>query len=260
MKIVVHSLPRSGTKILVKNFQQYLKSLGEPVLNSDYEYGLDEPFSFKEEGWSEEKKTTTRLIIKHLKGETVYVPDCDPEDIKEEIQRRFSALINLKHSWVCRRVPFGKFDPILYDTVSNVDKSIAIIKNNIFDHCLSYTLAAQLKIWSAGQELNLAVEKYTASKIKLNETDFAHHYSMFWQFNQMKWFPPILSVTFEDMVKINNNKEFCDFFQIPFNDFQFSPFEIEFGDNKINMIANIKELKDIANKLDIELQKNIFQK
>jgi hypothetical protein len=60
------------------------------------------------------------------------------------------------------------------------------------------------------------------------------------------------------MIKIQTDQEFCDFFQIPYNDFTFSPFEIEFGNNKLEMISNIDELKSIATKLEEKLCHNVF--
>jgi hypothetical protein len=253
MKIAIHSLPRSGTKNLVKNFQSYLKSLGGPLLHPNDERGLDDPFNFEDEGWGPEKKTTSRMMGKLQNDYTYCKHHPTPVSIENEIQRRFKLLLDFKYSWVYRRVPFYMNDPILYDSITRLDKCIAIIKDNVFEHCLSYTLADQLKIWDAGPEMNIAISKYTDNKIILDKNNFKIKYEQFCKYNNIKWIPPIVVRKFEEMVKIKNSKEFCDFFEIPFNDFIFSPFEIEFGSNKFNMIGNIEELKYIVEQMEIEL-------
>ena len=258
MKIAIHSLPRSGTKNLIINFHRYLKSLDYPVVNYNCDRGLDEPFNFKDDARNPEMKTLSKMVSKTINGEIVYRSHETPVDIEFEMRRRLQILINLNLSWVFRRVPFYAFDPILYDTLVNVDKSIVILKDNVFEHCVSYTLASQLGIWDAGEQMNNAIEYYTKNQIELEIKRFEDRYIQFYRFNRMKWLSPALVLKFEEMVNIKDSTEFCEFFQIPDNDFTFSQFEIEFGNNKLEMISNIDELKSIATKLEEKLCHNVF--
>jgi hypothetical protein len=52
------------------------------------------------------------------------------------------------------------------------------------------------------------------------------------------------------MVKLKNSKEFCEFFQLPFVEFDYHQFVVEYGDNKRKMVSNIKQLRLLASKID----------
>jgi hypothetical protein len=52
------------------------------------------------------------------------------------------------------------------------------------------------------------------------------------------------------MTNLKNSKDFCEFFQLPFVEFDYHQFVVEYGDNKRKMISNIKELRVAAQKID----------
>ena len=249
MKIAINSLPRSGTKILQINFQQYLKATGYVVLCSESVDSIVEPFNFTDH---ENDLQVTRTGISSIDDHKIHFAKKhkNPMPLIEEIKSRYILLSSLKHSWVFKRTPFTKFDPILYESAVGLDKCIAVIKQNIFEHCISFVLARKLDIWSRGDKLTKAIEDYTKQQIELDPVEFEHFYIWFKDFNKIKWVNDIQVVRFEEMVQLSNSKEFCDFFQIPFIEFNFHPFVVEYGSNKLKMVSNLKELFQIANRIN----------
>jgi hypothetical protein len=249
MKIAINSLPRSGTKILQGNFQQYLKASGYAVLCPDSFDSIGEPFNFED---YENDLQVTKTGITGIDGKKILFSKKhkNPVPLTEELKTRYVFLTGLKNSWVYKRTPFSNFDPILYESAVGLDKCIAIVKQNTFEHCISFVLARQLDIWSNGDSLRSAIRNYTENKIKIELSDFSHFYKWFKDYNKIKWVKDIQVVRFEEMVKLSNSKEFCDFFHLPDTDFDFHPFVVEYGDNKINMISNMLELSELAKELD----------
>ena len=248
MKIAINSLPRSGTKLLQANFHCYIKSAGYDVLCPESFDSILEPFYFSKHEL-ELKESVTRIEsidqykINFKKGGV-------PCRITDEVIRRYKYLKSLKQSWVFKRTPRDQFDPILYQSVVDLDKSVAIKRYDFFDHALSLSLAKKLDIWAPTDQLNDAIKNYTMQQIKIEKTEFASDYKWIKEYSKIKWVKDVQVVKFEEMVKLNNSKEFCDFFQLPFIEFNFHQFDIEYGDNKRKMISNIDELILVANNID----------
>jgi hypothetical protein len=250
MKIAINSLPRSGTKFLQANFHRYIKSAGYNVLCPESFDSILEPFNFLDHEL--ELKATITGIESIDQHKINFVKKYRyPKDINSETIDRYSYLKSLKQSWVFKRTPWVRFDPILYESAVELDKCVAIVRSDMFEHTLSFVLARQLNIWAPTNELETAVETCKNKPIKLNEDEFIQFYKWIKQYNKIKWVKDIQVVDFDKMVKIKNSKEFCDFFNLPFVNFDFHYFHIEYGDNKRKMISNIKELRVIAKSLDL---------
>ena len=253
MKIAINSLPRAGTKVLQANFHRYLKAAKYNILCPLGEESIVEPFLFSDNEHDLQVTKTTIGVIDNwqINWEKKYIR---PTPISVEIQNRFERLESMPQSWVYKVSPWSKFDPILYESASRLDKSVAVLRHDIFDHAISYAFARQIKIWQPGEQMNEALQIYSADPIKLKLNDFEWIYKWFLRWNKIKWVKNIQVVDFHEMVKINGSKEFCDFFNLPPVEFEFKRFKIEFGDNKRKMISNLKDLRSLAKHLDYDTQ------
>jgi hypothetical protein len=138
----------------------------------------------------------------------------------------------------------------LYESAVDLDKSVSVIRTDFFDHALSFALAKQLDIWAPTVELEEAIKTHTSQQIKVNENEFTSVYKWIKGYSKVKWVDNIQVVNFYDMVKLKNSKEFCEFFQLPFVEFDYHQFVVEYGDNKRKMVSNIKQLRLLASKID----------
>lgn len=249
MKIAINSLPRCGTKILQANFHRYLISTGRKVLCAKNFDGILEPFNF----------TDTEIYLRSTRTGISSIDDYKIHFLREyefaipladEIRKRFLFLLNLDQSWVYKRTPHSKWDPILYESAVRLDKSVSIKRTNTFEHCISFTVAHYLNIWTTGTDLEKAINRHVTEKIKLDTILFKRFYQWFTNVNKIKWVKDIQVVDFNEMVKVSNSTEFCEFFHIPYSEFDFHPFIVEYGDNKMNMVSNLEELREIATAID----------
>jgi hypothetical protein len=243
MKIAINSLPRCGTKMLQANFHRYIKSAGYNVLCPNSFDGILEPFNFPDH---ELELQVTMTGIDYIDDDKIHFKKkhSTPLNLNTAIINRYQYLMSLKDkSWVYKRTPWRRFDPILYESAVELDKCVSVIRTDFFDHALSFALAKQLDIWAPTIELEEAIKKYTNQQIKVNETDFVSAYKWIKGYSTIRWVDNIQVVNFHEMVKIKNSKEFCEFFQIPFVEFDFHQFVIEYGDNKRKMVSNLKQLR-----------------
>ena len=169
MKIAINSLPRSGTKVLQANFHRYIKSAGYDVLCPNSFDSILEPFNFKAH---ELHLHVTKTGISYIDDQQIHFQQTHltPQSLTAEIISRFEHLRSLKQSWVFKRTPWINFDPILYQSAVNLDKCIAIIRSDLFEPALSFTLAKHLDIWAPTVKLEEAIKTHTTNNIELDPT------------------------------------------------------------------------------------------
>ena len=249
MKIMINSLPRCGTKFLQANFHRYIKSAKYDVLCPDSFDSILEPFNFPDH---ELDLQVTKTGIDYIDKKQINFKSKYqwPQTLSTEIITRFKYLSSLKNSWVSKRTPWVRFDPILYESAVELDKCVTVVRSDSFDHALSFALASKLNIWGPTVELDQAVETYTKQQIKIDITEFSKTYEWIKDYNKIKWVDNIQVVDFHKMIKLKNSQDFCEFFQLPFVEFDYHQFVVEYGDNKRKMISNIKELRVAAAKID----------
>jgi hypothetical protein len=250
MKIAINSLPRCGTKFLQANFHRYIKSAGYNVLCPNSFDSILEPFNFPDH---ELELNVTLTTIDYIDNQQIHFKKTHRVsiDLHTEIVNRYKYLTSLKDkSWVYKRTPWIRFDPILYESAVDLDKSVSVIRTDFFDHALSFALAKQLDIWAPTVELEEAIKTHTSQQINVNENEFTSAYKWIKGYSKVKWVDNIQVVNFYDMVKLKNSKEFCEFFQLPFVEFDYHQFVVEYGDNKRKMVSNIKQLRLLASKID----------
>jgi hypothetical protein len=248
IKVAIHALPRSGTKNLQINFQKYLLTYGaDKVLAPLCSVGLGEPFIFPD---SDFKTKRTCYRMKYADTGLYYEETKVYTHVVSEMISRFDFLINHpKKGWVYKRSIWQHHDPVAFETTTKTDKPIVVIRHDTFEHCVSFCLARHLNLWEQGQQMQQAITTHLENKIEISLADFEENYKWFNRNNEIKYPKEFQIVNFEDMVKIKDNTEFCNFFNIEYRNFDFSPFEIEYGNNKFNIINNLPELKKIADKL-----------
>jgi hypothetical protein len=244
MKIAIHSLPRCGTKTLQINFNNYLKETGSRVICADHPYGVGEPFNLTEEEFH--SGFTSNILKEYTDYGPVFIQGA-ATPLYRELAHRFGKLMKRPNrSWVFKRNNLTSCDPLLFDTITRVDKCIAVIRQDTFDHCLSFCLAKHLQIWTNGTELENAIETFSKNKIKLDVIDFLNHYKEFVKYKNIPWTNHFQIVNFYDLVQIKTGEEFCKFFNLNYYPFDFKKFEIEYGDNKFSMIENVNELRELC--------------
>ena len=249
MRIAIHSLPRSGTKSLQINFHRWLLSTQDNVLCPNAWAGLGEPFNFNDD---EFYNGTRKIIYAFTNTELIFSSDAaNPlKPITTELGDRINILLRMPNSWVFKRFILYKNDPILYDTIVNVDRCIAVKRNDLFNHLISFVVAKKLEIWSLHQGLADAVERHKNNKIVIDLEKFANAFEWFKGFYNFKWSKDFQIVNFDQMVKISSAKEFCEYFDLEYKEFEFHPFAIEYGNDKFDMIANLEELKELYDRLE----------
>lgn len=253
MKVAINSLPRSGTKVLQRNFQRYLIQQGT-TLSKDNVDSIWEPFSFTPMEY--DLGVTNQGIIEITSDEIVYGKKYTFSSIPLhlEVQNRFNLLYERPENWVFKRTPWVQHDPILYACSTLLDKCVAIKKKytiaNAFQFAISLGLATQLNIWANSPALDSAIKQHRADKIELDLELFASQYRLFNQYNNIVWSSDIQVVDFDQMVELSSSREFCKFFDLPYLDFEFVEFQIEYGANKLEMISNLDEIRIIADRVD----------
>jgi hypothetical protein len=251
MKIAINSLPRCGTKFLQVNFHRYIKSAGYNLLCPDSFDSILEPFNFPDH---ELELQVTMTGIESIDKNKINFKKTHilPQSLITEVINRYTYLTSLKQSWVFKRTPWVRFDPILYESAVELDKCVAVVRYDFFDHALSFSLAKTLNIWAPTNELEDAIKIYTTKQIKLDKTEFSKNYKWIKNYSKVKWAKNIQVVDFDKMVKLKNSNDFCEFFQLPIVEFDYHRFVVEYGDNKRRMISNINELRLLAKTIDKE--------
>jgi len=242
IRILINCLPRSGSKCLQINLHNYLKSVSSLVAVKDNIDGLigvldindNIPRYTKEKliGWTDTDVIFESYDISFSKS--------------AELKRRVKLLEDSNEAWVIKRWNWVENDPIK-DDLLRIAKNIAIIRSDQFNHALSLCLSHATNLWACGDDMNNGIQEYSKNKIYIDPGQFENYYNLFTIWNNQKWDNLVSVYNFEDMICISNNREFCSFFSLDFSEFDFMPFNKEFGDHKFDMISNVNELKEISN-------------
>lgn len=235
MKIAIHHLNRSGSKLLHNNFQSYLKATGMPILCPDKLESIGQPLDFTDHEYATYKTNRTFTI---MDNQLVYHDMDHFTNLRDERNSRISKLEKTDWGFVFKHTPWTK-DKLLAGKI--FDKDVAIIRKDMFDQTLSFCIARQTNIWGHGPKLdNLKSQR---EKIIIDPKIWSNFYNLLSYYNLIPWPEYVQVVNFEEMVKIKTCYEFCEFLNLEPLNFDFTEFEIELGQDKYDLVANLDDFK-----------------
>jgi hypothetical protein len=118
-------------------------------------------------------------------------------------------------------------------------------------------LGRKTNVFHPGSELDDVVKKAKKNPITIDINEFKYYYEVLKHYNNIPWPSTFQVVDFWEMIKIKTDKEFCDFFNLEYKQFEFIPFEIEYGNDKEQIIKNIYQCKVAAGFVEGMFRKNI---
>jgi hypothetical protein len=247
MKVLVLALPRSGTKILQSYLHHYLVAAGTTLHIERWKNGLDEFLSPYTKNTS---KFATVLNDEIKFGEPV-------ENSIDEVRRRLTDIVAPStHNLVIKYPPLfreGECELSL-DVLNAFDKVVVLKRLNSFDVALSTGLAIALQSYLRTRYDQTQVEliKNTLrNPIAINADEFKKIYNMNQQLinDEYKHHYQHLDyceITYDQLSTFRTSDEFCKHLNLPEINFPLEQhYQIEYADNKHDMISNLQELKDI---------------
>jgi len=248
MKIVIYSLPRSATKHTQNMFQSYLLAAGGPVLAKNKIDGVGEPFFYSD---SDQYSNIASQELIDINDDGLVFKELRHKRLGHHDKiLRAKMLLESDNGWVLKMLPKNRYDHIKYDMIMYSDLCVAITRDDIFDHVLSFCLAKQINIWSINEiEASDAIERYTSQPVSIDVDFFTKTHKWFDGYRKIKWSKDVVVVKFEEITKITSDRDFCNFFNIEYVPFGYSMYPVEYADNKFKMVSNIGELSAIYEEL-----------
>ena len=245
--VIIHACPRSATKNLQQNFTSYLKATGQTVAGTAT--SLDDVLDI---GNNEKdiNHNVTKTLIGYDENGALWGNRPLPVHCKIELLHRFSLLMNSNDAWVSKRYNWLNNDPLLDISSNFIDKNVVVIRKDKFDHALSLSMARQLDLWWPSNDMTAAIEKYKESPFGIDLSIFIDEYIHIVRWNRLKYPDNFQIIYFDDMIKLDSAAEFCSFFNLEYIEFPFNKFEIEYGSNKTEMVANLEVIKKIVTVLN----------
>lgn len=240
MKVLIATLPRSGSKFIQRNMQAYLASLGRTLVANTTDdpagdIGLNEFFV----GRGKNGKFINKATL--FKGKVVYVPT-DDLDQEGEKENRLSILrTNNQHFVVKDLVIFS--DMKVTDQLIDMSDMIIVLKRDLRNCVLSNLASMYTHCYHQSHVMTSAIKEKTIEKIHVDLKLVDDLLERFTMFEAKKWPPEKIKVlNFEDLVKIKSSVEFCKWMKLPFSHFTFVPAEIEFSHHKYTIFSNLEEV------------------
>lgn len=248
MKIVLYSLPRSATKHTQNMFQSYLLAAGGPVLAKNKIDGIGEPFFYNDS--DQYYKMASQELIEINDDGLVFKELVYKRLVMHDKILRAKMLLESDNGWVLKMVPNNRYDHIKYDMIMYSDLCVAITRDDIFEHVLSFCLAKQINIWSRNEiEASDAIGRYTSEPVSIDVDFFTKTYKWFDGYRKIKWSKDVTVVKFEEITKITSDRDFCNIFNIEYVPFEYTNYPVEYADNKFKMISNLEEVSGLYKEL-----------
>lgn len=246
-KIAIVGAPRTATKVVTHNFSQYVMarygSISRICNNQTGHISnhLDEFLNHVNvDSFMTKAVLDCNSCNVHLTSEKIV-------DTEEELYNRIEIVRNIKNYVVMKHFPYNKYAPIVDESLSIFDKLYYLTRENEFEHILSYCLGVQTNLWRPCSNQQNVIDDYLENKRRIPVKLFAHIMGNIRRYNRLSAGKKTYS--FENIIKLDSARAFCDLFELEFVDFKFLYNYKEYGSNKINMISNIGQLRAVYNNL-----------
>ena len=220
-------MPRSGSKFVDRNLNEYIKHKRN---NSGSSLGCQSIFCQQNE---------KDKIIVNSKWQTNILND-------------ISLLYNIinKHTFytTAKIHPVSIWEKDLIKKLNgNAFKSIATVRCNKFEQCISWAVMHKLNSWALTSDSNSKIEELCCNPFHIDEADFLSYSTLYEeQINFIDTLDNIRVVDLDQLLTIKNSREFCTLLGLDTLDFQIKfDYHIEYGTKKFDMVKNISDLKKL---------------
>jgi hypothetical protein len=252
MKILIATLPRTGSKFLQMNLHSYLQAAGQvtKMIHPVYDEinGLGEflnPINIKKHS---ERSADDRPMFKYTANLTndsniLFIESLIDKDI--EIENRLQILKKLTKPYVLKEIIFPTNNA--QQLMPEVDL-VYTIRRNIKERMLSVIVARFTGIYTKNALIPEAVASFNKDKIIVDK-EMVNDILEFEKTYMRLVFPKTKTreLLYEDIIAIEDSQSFCSLTGLPFVNFRFIKDTVEFGNQKYEMISN---LDDIENWID----------
>lgn len=271
MKILLLTLPRTGSKFILKNLASYINSnfsdaitLEDRVSNIPRQ-SLDELLNPMHNQLNQgilTRKSDTLI----LNPNPAFNPSIEKLDLMSaEFFNRVKLVQN--GSWA------GKFfmesydlrylKPLYTQILPMVDRIILVSRDH-FEVTLSLTISCCFDSFNNNDYQNQLIKKLVAAPEKIDLEFFSrvqrrtsYFYSIFVPFILEEFNTKTTFIDFDDLTKIQTEEQFSNTFNLS-STYQFIREPIEFHDNKYRMISNLTELSSVFKANANKLQQNLL--
>lgn len=240
MKILIATLPRSGSKFFDQNLNAYVSKLG---LTSKHYYRGTSVESHGYQGLGEfllRETRSTKYQVRLTASKSFVDTMIKVTNYEEEIDRRIELLKTVNCSFVIKEhcISGHSFDKL----TAIVDRTY-FLKRDKVEHILSNLVAAKTGVYMRTADFDQLVEDNTKNKFHISSNMVDVYLQAYRDFENLKSLSPHTQVlNFERLISIKTPEDFCVELNLPIVDFDFQESEIEYGQNKMDMIQNLDEV------------------
>jgi len=243
MKVLILSVPRSGTKLLQSYIHSYLNSTGPTLHINNSPTGLEDFLS---------PCSDTKDYRAYINGLDVQFDKNSNIDVSSEMRCRLQSISTNANNCV---IKYLTLDTINDKILKCFDKIIVLKRLNSFDVALSETITE-----ASGYHIKNISNSYThkdyikntvIDPITINVNNFKKIYSENEDFIKDKFKPyyenlDYVEITYDELISIIDSNELCKLLNLPIVDFTLPNYIMkEFGEFKQLMINNMKELQNV---------------
>lgn len=249
MKILIATLPRTGSKFLQMNLHKYLQAKG-PVTKMihpiyDESNGIGEflnPINIKKhnDGYVAEKPMFRYTASLTDDSNIFFVESLSEKQV--EIENRLDILKKLSKPYVLKEIIFPTNHATLLMPEADL---IYTIKRNIKERIISVIIARYTGIYTKSQSIPEAIASFKNNKIIVSKEMVDDILEFEKTYNEIN-FPKSKTkeLLYDEVVGVNDSKSFCSLTGLDFIDFDFSKDTIEFGNQKYDMISNLSTVEN----------------
>ena len=163
--------------------------------------------------------------------------------IQDEIDNRCKLVSELNGPYVIKHFPNeNDITPFL---IRQADRVYILSRNDIFGNALSLCLSKISKAWIKSSYQQKTIANMIETPTVVSPDEFRQAVRQILCYNKAYLTDAAYLLEFNDICAICNSFDFCKLLDLEYIEFDFIKVGEEFGNNKIKMISNMSELKDI---------------
>lgn len=235
MRILVNAVQRSSSKMLTINLSSYLKHSCNhtevPILENWFELGQN-----RVGNTNHCHMTVENDMIKMCPLETSYA---------DEIEHRLNFLHTYTNPLVIKIHPDNDDCHRASELLSQTFTCYNLTRRDIVEQTFSWVVTNLTREYVPGQIQEKHIADISTDPIIVTGHEFQKILQYIDKQNtRVKQLPAQKQLYLEDLVSIHTAREFCDYLELPFVDFELQTSSgIEYGAEKRRMIANFDELQ-----------------